>query len=337
MSNNKKTRIRNQSKSVERFTELQLLLCSCVKDLIYLNDLLKDRRGLSNSVIDHVENLIKTITGIKFAYDNSSNSFFYGHYNISFDGIQLLTFKSIMDQLREAAQHNIFVHFILTNVTDETVTAIDTIESKNTPADKLTGIPFNRIAAAAVLNDSMVSKRINNVRITSRNYRLFQVEPVSSFGDNLLTASPCDDPPDSIPSIAFQSWTSFIQIFRSILINYYTAFGSFDRIKSCFQCGNLFFEKKKTAGRFCGRICTKRNSDGPPDRYNCRMKQNRWLNYRYTYDNKIDTSNLPDRKTIKKNECADCIVYPASGECIKLREKNRPLFSLLYPSENNPE
>jgi hypothetical protein len=330
---------RKKRRIPERFTRLQLLLSSCVKDLIQLNDLAKEGTGVSTSVIGHVEKLLRAITGEKyFLYDFKNNRYFHGHYIISFDGVQLLTFTGIMDLLQESVQLATSGHFVLTTVNDETMTSIITIESGNTPvADKLTGIHFNRVAAAAVLNDSIVRKRIGNVRITSRNYRLFQVEPISTFGESLLTAPPCEDPPETIPSIAFQSWTSFIQIFRSILINYYTSFGSYDRIKSCVQCGKLFFEKKKTTGMFCGRKCKKKHSDGPPDRYNCRMKQNRWLNYRYDYDRKIDAGDLSDRETIKKADCADCIVYPASGECIKLREKNPQLFLRLHPPDKNPK
>ncbi len=338
MGNNNKKMGSTTGKSVERFTELQLLLSSCIKDLIYLNDLLKNGGKLSNAVVDHVGNLLKKITGLKFKYDSNNIRFFYGHYMISFDESQLLTFKNIMDRLKECAQNQIFKHFNLVNVTDETITSIEALNCADIPvADNLSSIPFSRVASEAVLNDFKATRIIDNVKITSRNYRMFQVEPVSFFGDDLLMAPPWNDPRDNIPSISFQSWTSFIQVFRSILINFYAVFGSFDRIKSCEQCGNLFFEKKKTAGRFCGRICTKRNSDGPPDRYHCRMRQNRWLKYKYTFDKKTDISDLPERQSIQKADCGNCLVYPDSGECMKLREKNPDLFLQINTSKDDSE
>jgi len=67
------------------------------------------------------------------------------------------------------------------------------------------------------------------------------------------------------------------------------------------------------------------------------MRQNRWLKYKYTFDKKTDISDLPERQSIQKADCGNCLVYPDSGECMKLREKNPDLFLQINTSKDDSE
>lgn len=118
-----------------------------------------------------------------------------------------------------------------------------------------------------------------NSNAKSTRYRTFSVFPSDTLGAEIILAEPVEEVPTVIPDICFPSWTSFIQIVRSILISYHLEFGSFKRIKCCPVCRKLFIEQKENKKDYCSSRCRKKKAHVEvKDATDCYFRQRSWIN-----------------------------------------------------------
>lgn len=197
-------------------------------------------------------------------------------------------------------------------------------------------------------NREGVKESKKKVKIYSAPYRAYKVWPATSFGKNLLmTKSTADfsktlpvptrsleDQKDvsEIPSITFDRWRNFLQIVRSLLVDYHIVFGDYGRIKACLQCQKLFFERRAGKKLFCSDACRSKFSTELIGKLRCRKNQNGWISYRIDLI-KEEHSLVPKR--VRKPQCEKCDLWHPEGgrlkggKCQILRRKNREAFEMI--------
>lgn len=317
-----------------RFTIEQLILSDLLKrliDLYYADDLFEHNKGISlKDALRKLTGLSKSLR-VKFFDDRikrrNSNPLFPG--NIEIDYSQLDTFRDIMDGLCNSIIKGEYDHFALIRIEDNIETELSLSaslgnEETENPEESETeinwGIVRNLIDKGAVRSlrkQEGYFRGLGKLNISSKPYRILHVSPYSELARKILLSDPCEELPSAILSIHFPTWYSFIQIVRSILVNFYFVFDGFERLKVCKECQKLIFEKKKDSLLFCSVKCRRKhfNSTEHRKRRLCRERQNAWIrNYaakkkRKTYWN------------VYKFECKDCNTFK-SGDCPVLKRKN---------------
>lgn len=148
----------------------------------------------------------------------------------------------------------------------------------------------------------------------------------------------------------------FIEVIQALLINFDVEFGGYDRIKSCRQCGHIFFEKQKGAGQFCGDKCRLKHdrASEPNEKRLCRGRQYQWLKYHYDHE-KLDLPKMlwklyespkqddpnqepeefrkpPKKDYVKKGDCTKCDLCVPTGECSLLHYYNPKVVMAIRES-----
>ncbi len=134
-----------------------------------------------------------------------------------------------------------------------------------------------------------------------------------------------------IKSIWFITWDSFIDVVKSIIVNYQLAFGSFKRLIVCKNCQKLTFEKKENSKEFCGKKCRSKYSKDNENRDNflCRNRQNAWITNRYDKLAEKHYDKVKNVLGVQKDQCDNCVDIKESGNCLILREKNPKFFIVI--------
>lgn len=112
-----------------------------------------------------------------------------------------------------------------------------------------------------------------------------------------------------------------------LLIRYQYLFGSYERVKACKQCGNLFFEKRLGSREFCSGLCRKNYNDSlqMPAKRLCRERQNQWTIYKFK-----NIRGCPRPYRLQKDDCNKCDGVTASGKCPALMKKNPKAQKFLH-------
>lgn len=145
--------------------------------------------------------------------------------------------------------------------------------------------------------------------------------PQSSLPIESIQVAPIEESPLKVIQQYPQGWTSFVQIARSVLVNFHIEFGSFERLKNCPECGKLFFEKKYGSRLYCSTAC-KANYIG---KLFGKERQNIWLRREYgnfKYDIEKDDFIID---SVKKRDCLKCEKCQKGTICQILRMRNEAL------------
>ncbi len=173
----------------------------------------------------------------------------------------------------------------------------------------------------------------NSVEVPPKmKVKAFQLdEPRNSMPVKSLIIKPIVGQSEKTSQKYDDRWKSFIQIARSVLINFHLSFGSYERIKKCIECGKLLFEKKKASGLYCSVKCKTdyNNKLVGPDKRRCKERQNIWI--RRMSQNRNIRSDKIRYHTVYKERCKGCTINPKpkGGECPVLKKNNDTLFDKL--------
>lgn len=340
--------------SVTRFTPHQDLLSEEIKKLITLYYVLVGSKGRRTKESDTLLKDIVTSLAGNFNYDDAQGFFYRGQYKIRADDEDLHRFMGIMSELQKATLNGETSHFILEGVKNDLTTSLaplnpGSVKGKSKGKAPKAGQPetppwsvptsyLDRLAQVALKKGERVTEVRNHVEVTAVNYRLFHVRALTDFGSLLLRQEPQEDPSYAIPSVNFQSWISFVQMVRALLVNFHFSFGGFHRIKSCRQCGKLTFEKKGRSKFYCSKECTKKHSDAsqPETMRLCRERQNTWIRSQYSMNKNWGSAELYPQ-AMKKKECVKCkrhVDKPRGGDCALLCRKNLEAFQNMGKTVN---
>ena len=357
----------------ERFTKEQVTLSEGVKGLIELyclDELAKpvgewswDRIGESltkfltrifgRCTFDQETKMVQIDTGPRIKHLVGDMYTIHIDNRINVDDVQLRSFVEIMDGLRDATINDELVHLFLRKERNDIENSIakrdlqtgdyiglieedERIETREFPE----GLNWERLhrltdkTGAVALRTGLRCVHFDDeVAIFSSNFRSFYADPLSQFGRLLLDAEPQEKPLFALASMKLFSHLSFIQIVRSVLVNYHAVFGNFDRIKLCKYCGRLFFEKRRGSRDYCSNRCRRSHfaSQEPEEKFKCRDRQNQWIVYQFDRNRKLWDLQYKGLEpiTVSKSECANCNSFPRGGLCSVLREKNREAFHLV--------
>lgn len=133
---------------------------------------------------------------------------------------------------------------------------------------------------------------------------------------------------------------SFIDIVRTLLVNFHLAFDDLRRLKICQNpdCHKLFYERREGRGKWCGRACRKRGDPKTREKRKCREKQNIWA-VRKENSNPLFFPDLGSLKRVKSDDCKNCPKCEKGGQCLEFLKKNKEILSKLKEfkeSEKNP-
>lgn len=349
-----------------RFTEPHRQLSEGIKDLIRLYYIFKENKDF----IPAMTSLLKTVTGTDFNYDATAKQFVniqQTNRRIGFGNKQKWSFVNIMDGLQQLATKNIIYHCFPITWVDKIETSIEEPKLQMMFEQKIK-IPetlINKCASEALrkqerkLKESALGRVKRNhanekdvkCETLSLPYRIYRLRYFTWFGEFLLRAKPTETTFNEIPSITFNGWTSFIQIARSLLVNYHVSFGNYERIKVCGYepCSKLFFEEKAGEKSFCSTLCRVKayQASKPPEKLRCKAKWNRRIDSHYAkyeklWKDKLQYEKDPKSKKPKYKElkgapvhvylhhCEACNDYSKGDVCQKLKNLNKEAFEAFH-------
>ncbi|MGA2465706.1 MAG: hypothetical protein ABSH06_15310 [Thermodesulfobacteriota bacterium] len=194
------------------------------------------------------------------------------------------------------------------------------------------------------------------VYVTTVPYKVYEVRSNTDFGVTLLRGESIiydlehqtwEDNPlpkglsyTEIPPINLvRGWRYFLQIVRSLLVNYHIAFGNFEYIKTCEYnpCNKLFVEKRAGRGRFCSEKCQRKFKQAS-EKYKCMNRQNTWIRRKLPKIKKeVDALRFkhgdiraynPSPEHVSEGACKRCDTCMKSGKCAALIKNNKKVLSI---------
>jgi hypothetical protein len=245
------------------------------------------------------------------------------------------SFITIMDKLVEAIRENDFAHFVVLKMSDEVRTVLDdeTEVICFTPPQGLS----RKMALSAMKQGKRLTHKLDRVNTLAFIPRhLVWVDSVSPFGKYLLELGDWEEGGFAcVQALGFHD-LDFIPLVRALLINFHLGFDGFQRIKSCSQCGKIYFEKKQGARQFCSSACRKEHhhAQESAEKRKCRDKQNHWIEYKLNNDARILSAATFSRVkfrayTVSKSDCSECGNPQEGGKCGILASRNEKLFELM--------
>jgi len=333
-----------------RFTRDQLIISELMVrliDIYYMEDIFDSNDELD---LKHLLKLIKKFPkyNARFIEELRFRQGEYGLFpGLEIDFEQLNTFRYIMDNLRSAIIKKQYNLFWLHRVEDDIQTSLPDLESYfeiSVRSTKEIGVKsileklqkeINKGAISSLSNQIKYLKNYNGFKISSECYRILYVEPISpNYGLKILRSGKYEEPFTKIYPIWFKTWDSFIDVVKSIIVNFQFAFGGFHRLKVCKNCQKLTFEKKENSKESCGKKCRTKHSKESENRENflCRNRQNAWINNKKIMMDKKHYDKVKKIKNVglvQKNQCKDCIDIKTNGSCLILKEKNTNFFNAL--------
>ena len=322
-----------------RFTNDQRILKELMERLIeihYMEDLLDLRKK------DHIRRPLSVLRKPLSEINDSLwddlvgpagiRTLFKGVQNVNYDQIE--AFNTIMNALQSIILNGESNHFALVRVENDVQTALSELpettkfrlqEEADTVVNwKIVMSTVDKMAATAMKGQGTKISHLGKVRLSCDIFRIYYVEPLSKFAVSLLATEPREERPNSFLPIFFPTWSSFIQMVRSIILNFYFAFDGFQRLKACQQCQKLLFEKKEGYRKFCSAICRKKwnEQSDPKDKRLCRDRQNAWIRNRISGRNPKAQNKGYSYYTVQKLNCEKCLNTMQSGKCNVLIQRN---------------
>ena len=152
----------------------------------------------------------------------------------------------------------------------------------------------------------------------------------------LILMEPAENEFFIIPDITNWPWSSFTQIFRSLIVTYHYEFGNLARIRACKRCGVMFIEKQKGRRDYCSSACRKKihTLSLNPNITKCLQRQNAFINYHFR---ELTDKDKPRPHLIYIEDCNDCAGrnnLPKGGHCRILIERNTELLKLISPDKD---
>ena len=157
---------------------------------------------------------------------------FKGFRNVDYE--EVISFKNIMNALQVAIESEISNHFALIKVEDFVQTNLSEIPKAQplNPHEALdASITLGNIRAninKSIFSDNKIQGEkvlhLGKSRMSCTIYSIYYVEPKSKFAQLLLTTEPQEEILNTFLSIFFPTWSSLIQIVRSIILNFYFFF-----------------------------------------------------------------------------------------------------------------
>jgi len=321
-----------------------LFVASLMQDLLKLYYLLKERNNwpIEEGIIG-IREILKKITGYDFEFFVAKQAFCFGHYVISANDQEIELFKEIMAEFErkvKSGKKGGVLNFRIKEIKDEIITTIKgkangRFDKRSGKSDRkrrrVTKFKIEQNIIKALRTERIRESSFNKVRILSDPYRHYLIDHYSKFVKKLLNAQPQEDPIFQVPSLAFRSWLSIIQIVRAIFVNFSIAFGSTERIKPCRFCQRLFLEKKIGVRLFCSPGCKHEfyKLIYPKEKRLCRERQNAWLRYCLDFNEKVKYRGDLEAKHVYLQDCKKCENIKKTGTCLALKEKNKEFFMLL--------
>lgn len=102
------------------------------------------------------------------------------------------------------------------------------------------------------------------------------------------------------------------EVIRSFIVNYGIAFGSYDALTKCFNCGRVILPQKKSHRSFCSQKCRSLNHkiELGEKKFACLDRQRKWFAYNLFKDfEEAKTHYEEGTITIPTNECKICERY----------------------------
>jgi hypothetical protein len=331
----------------ERFTTASLLMSACIRDLINYYYMEKNHLpgdpwpsekiknallGLFNRLYDDC-GYSQDDQWVGFSYSGSRSG--ESAFTCYVDTKERSSFITIMDKLVEAIREKDFAHFVVLKISDEVMTVLDeeTEVICFTPPQGLT----RKMALSAMKQGKTLTHKLDRYNTLAFIPRQsVWVDCVSPFGKYLLNLGEWEEGGFAcVQALGFHE-LDFIPLVRALLINFHLEFNGFERIKSCSQCGKIYFEKKKGARLFCSSSCRKEHhhAQEPAEKRKCRDKQNHWIDYKLNNDARILSADRRSRirlraYTVSKSDCSACDNPQAGGECGILKERNENVFEIM--------
>lgn len=139
----------------------------------------------------------------------------------------------------------------------------------------------------------------------------------------------------SIPTLAYDSWTSFQEILVSFFVEYCFASDQFKDIKLCQneKCHKMILENRRNRRQFCSTKCRQAYFKKDP-KNKCRDNQNKWIKEQFNSDNEtiINFTNKQEElysgEKILLDDCAGCKEIVSRGHCPNIIIKNPILIDI---------
>jgi hypothetical protein len=294
---------------------------------------------------------------------------------INFNHDQKVWFVKIMDLLLESIKERTVDHFYAEKWTHKTVTDMSSgygevkmlaprvINRQVFPWD--ISVPerliHKQVVEALRKQESQsqlypIDEYNKKVLITTVPYREYEVRSDTDFGVTLLRGESItyalehptwkDNPLpkglnySEIPPINLVGVRHyFLQIVRSLLVNYHIVFGNFEYIKTCEYnpCNKLFVEKRAGRGRFCSKECQRKFKQAS-EKYKCMNRQNTSIRREILKIKKeVDALRVkhedirgykPSPEHVSEGACQRCDRCMESGKCAALIKNNKKVLSI---------
>jgi hypothetical protein len=273
-------------------------------------------------------------------------------------------FLKIMNSLKKAIQEDTLFHFLLDGVhtiiqkerdkwtfkpfgNEKQIPVVKLPSYDDTP-DYISVADLSSMHAAMLWLESVsvldgTYKFDYSLPVQIFRYKIFVVKHLSDFGEELLYIEPTQKPINHIQSIRNTDLSSFIKIIRSILVHFYIAFGGYNRIIVCKQCGSLCYDDREGRKEYCNGSCRAAYFRGQEDdnRRRCRHRQNKRLltvhEYFYNLDDRTKEMMYSPRNITIEN-CEKCTIWNTTDDvnfksCGGWHQRNKELFEAVKKHE----
>lgn len=225
-----------------------------------------------------------------------------------------------MNELCENEVDMQFDHFRLIAEERNIRTDLLYLDRTNREVELLTEKDLRKSAIESMEHGINKTQVTDAIHLETHHRRFFIVEPVSSFGKQVLRMKfEMDNDPSLsmlIPDLLNDSWLNIGAIVASICVHFHIIYGDLRRVKICRNCG-IFFVEARTDTEFCSKRCrqvgwARRKDNTTYEMIKCRERQKQFFNY----DEK-------DLLQWLKEDCVGCSrnPLPAGGQCTRWVDK----------------
>lgn len=334
-----------------RKTEISSKAKSCLEALLILYAAAKKQMKVNTkfsltTIIDPLLLLLKEVAGIedletakrKIFFDNcaykdnqddciqvnmAGNRFQITRSNVESVCNAIDELKKIiaMNELCENDDDGQFEHFRFIAEERNVRTDLLYLLNYNNREDELLNEKYLRKSAIESMENGINKTQATNaIHLETHHRRFFIVDPISSFGKQVLGGKfeMDNDPSISmlIPDLLNDSWLNIGTIVASICVHFHLIYGDFRKVRICGNCG-VFFIEARTDTEFCSKRCRQvgwasRKDNTTYEMIKCRERQKQFFNY----EEKVLLQWL-------KEDCVGCSrnPLPAGGQCTRWNDK----------------
>jgi hypothetical protein len=348
----------------KRFTDSMILIADGMKELLDIYNLINQcsLKGewpwkeigskltrFSNTIFNSdrcfynkAENKLAIASGYPVKRKGGSTFKFTMSQSVIVGNDELIKLVDLCDLLRNNLRENRFSHFNITNDDYHVSTEIlndSSLKNKIINTDNNLNSLKDKISIEALGKKKVITKNLSGIQIIAQPYHIYTVEILTDFAKKLLFTDPELEAPLNVQSLISISWTSFIQIVRSVFVEFHVAFNNLERIIQCTNpdCNKLSFDYHKNKRKFCGEKCKAITFKQNP-KNKCRDNQNKWIRDQFYTNESIsllpatendDPDNPYSGKKISVENCSYCVEMVSRGWCPVIRMKNQELKEIL--------